>query len=177
MGRKLTIEEMNRLSPEAYDTAEKIPVIILLDNIRSMNNVGSIFRTADSFRLEKVVLAGITPSPPHREITKTAIGAELTVAWEKVEDAIEVARAYQAEGYQILSVEQAEDSIHLQQFPVNSEAKYVLVLGHEISGVQQELIDLSDAVLEIPQFGTKHSLNVSVASGIAMHHLAMGFWL
>lgn len=177
MGRKLKIDEMNRLSPEAYGTAEKIPVIILLDNIRSMNNVGSIFRTADSFRLEKVVLAGITPTPPHREITKTAIGAELTVAWEKVEDATEAARAYQAEGYKILSIEQAEDSIHLQQFPVNPEEKYVLVLGHEISGVQQELIDFSDAVLEIPQFGTKHSLNVSVASGIAMHHLAMGFWL
>lgn len=177
MGRKLKIEEMNRLSPEAYDTAEKIPVIILLDNIRSMNNVGSIFRTADSFRLEKVILAGITPTPPHREITKTAIGAELTVTWEKVENAIEVTRSYQAEGYKILSIEQAEDSIHLQQFPVNSKEKYVLVLGHEISGVQQEIIDLSDAVLEIPQFGTKHSLNVSVASGIAMHHLAMGFWL
>lgn len=177
MGRKLKIEEMNRLSPEAYDTAEKIPVIILLDNIRSMNNVGSIFRTADSFRLEKVILAGITPTPPHREITKTAIGAELTVAWDKVEDAIETARSLQAEGYKILSIEQAEDSIHLQQFSVNPEDKYVLVLGHEISGVQQELIDISDTVLEIPQFGTKHSLNVSVASGIAMHHLAMGFWL
>lgn len=177
MGRKLKIEEMNRLSPEAYDSAEKIPIIILLDNIRSMNNVGSIFRTADSFRLEKVILAGITPPPPHREITKTAIGAELTVEWEKVEDAIETARSYQAEGYQILSIEQAEDSIHLQQFAVDPEKKYMLVLGHEISGVQQELIDMSDSVLEIPQFGTKHSLNVSVASGIAMHHLAMGFWL
>ncbi len=177
MGRKLKIEEMNRLSPEAYDSAEKIPIIILLDNIRSMNNVGSIFRTADSFRLEKVILAGITPTPPHREITKTAIGAELTVAWEKVEDAIETARSYQAEGYQILSIEQAKDSVPLQRFEVNPEEKYILVLGHEISGVQQELIDISDSVLEIPQFGTKHSLNVSVASGIAMHHLAMGFWL
>lgn len=168
---------MNRLSPEAYDAAEKIPVIILLDNIRSMNNVGSIFRTADSFRLEKVILAGITPSPPHREITKTAIGAELTVTWEKVKDAIETARSYQAKGYQILSIEQVENSVHLQRFEVDPKEKYILVLGHEISGVQQELIDISDSVLEIPQFGTKHSLNVSVASGIAMHHLAMGFWL
>lgn len=177
MGKKLKIEEMNRLSPEAYDTAEKIPVTVLLDNIRSMNNVGSIFRTADSFRLEKVILAGITPAPPHREITKTAIGAELTVEWEKVENALETVNAYQAAGYQILSLEQAEESIPLHGFPVDAERKYLLILGHEISGVQQEIIDLSDATLEIPQFGTKHSLNVSVASGIAMHHLAMGFWL
>lgn len=177
MGKKLTIEEMNRLSPEAYDTAPKIPVVVLLDNIRSMNNVGSVFRTADSFRLEKVILAGITPVPPHREITKTAIGAEKTVLWEQKENALDTALALQADGYTILALEQAEESVILQQYAVDPNRKYVLILGHEISGVQQELIDLADNTLEIPQYGTKHSLNVSVASGIALHHLAMGFWL
>ena len=177
MGKKLGIEEMNRLSPEAFREANKIPVIVALDNVRSMNNVGSVFRTADAFRFEKILLGGITPAPPHREITKTAIGAENSVLWESTNDLLAEITALKAAGYQVLALEQAEESVVLQTYPVRPDGKYLLILGHEIQGVQQELIDLADATLEIPQYGTKHSLNVAVAAGIAMHHLAMGFHL
>ncbi len=172
MGTKLSIHEMDRLSPQAFRKANKIPVVVMLDHVRSMNNVGSVFRTADAFRVERLILAGITPTPPHREITKTAIGAEQAVLWESSNDSIQEAITLNRQGYQILALEQAHDSIPLQDFQVDPNGKYLLILGHEIQGVNQALIDLADAVLEIPQFGTKHSLNVSVAAGIAIHHLA-----
>lgn len=168
---------MNRLNEAEFRDSEKIPVVVALDNVRSMHNVGAVFRTADCFRIEKIILGGFTPVPPHREITKTAIGAELTVNWEHHTDLIPVIRSLQKEGYTICSLEQVTDSRILNEFPVDKEKKYVLLLGHEIKGVSQELVDLSDAALEIPQYGTKHSLNVSVAAGIALHHLSMGFWL
>ncbi len=175
MGKKLQIEEMGRLSPEAFQAAAKIPVILLLDRVRSMNNVGAMFRTADAFRLEKLLLCGITPTPPHREINKTALGAEHSVAWEAIADAVTAAQTLQAAGYTLLALEQAEGSEVLGDFSVDPAQKYVLMIGHEIDGVTQELIDMAAFTLEIPQFGTKHSLNVAVAAGIALHHLAMGF--
>lgn len=176
MGQKLRIEEMNRLSEPAFKESEKIPVIVALDNVRSMHNVGAIFRIADCFRIEKMILGGVSPSPPHREITKTAIGAETTVSWEHRSELLPVIRELQQAGYLICSLEQAHQSNSLHTFPVQMDQKYVLVLGHEINGIDQTLVDLSDVVLEIPQFGTKHSLNVSVAAGIALHHLSMGLW-
>lgn len=177
MGQKLRIEEMNRLNEAEFRDSQKIPVIVALDNVRSMHNVGAVFRTADCFRIEKIILGGFTPVPPHREITKTAIGAESTVTWEHHQDLQPVIESLSKEGYTVCSLEQVHDSTILNNYPVNIQHKYVLLLGHEIKGVSQDLIDLSDVSLEIPQYGTKHSLNVSVAAGIALHHLSMGFWL
>ena len=176
MSRKLQIDELGRLSREAFEQAEKIPVAVLLDDVRSMHNVGAVFRTADAFRLERIVLGGITPRPPHRDITKTAIGAELTVPWLGTEDALDTCREYRRAGYRLLALEQTESSCILSDFQALPAEKYLLILGHEIHGVRQEILDLVDVCLEIPQFGTKHSLNVSVAAGIALHHLAMPFW-
>lgn len=176
MGRKLAIEEMRRLLPEEYAQAPKIGLMVLLDQVRSMNNVGSVLRSADAFRAERVYLGGITPKPPHREITKTAIGAEQTVAWEDCPDPLALVQSLQQQGVQILALEQAEGSVPLHAFPVDPGQRYLLIVGHEIDGVRQELVDLADATLEIPQFGTKHSLNVAVSAGIAMHHLAMPMW-
>jgi len=169
--RKLRVEEMNRLSVEAFKGSEKNPLIVLLDNIRSMHNVGAVLRTADAFLSREVILCGITPRPPHREIRKTAIGAEESVNWRYAEDALASVKALKTAGYKILALEQATDSVELSAFSPQVDETYVLVLGHEIDGVKQEIIDLCDQCLEIPQFGTKHSLNVSVAAGIAMHHL------
>ncbi len=176
MSRKLHIDELGRLSREAFEQAEKIPVTVLLDDVRSMHNVGAVFRTADAFRLERILLAGITPRPPHRDITKTAIGAELTVPWQGPEEALEACQDLRAQGYRLLALEQTENSCILSDFQADPSEKYLLILGHEIHGVRQEILDLVDVCLEIPQFGTKHSLNVSVAAGIALHHLAMPFW-
>lgn len=169
--RKLRVEEMNRLSVEAFKAEEKKDLVIVLDDIRSMHNVGSVLRTADAFLCKQVILCGITPRPPHREIRKTAIGAEESVDWRYAEKVIEVVTELKAEGYHLLAVEQAEGSTQLPDFEPQSGTKYALIVGHEIDGVKQEVIDLCDQCLEIPQFGTKHSLNVSVATGIAMFHL------
>ncbi len=169
--RKLRVEEMDRLSLEDFKSATKNELIIVLDDVRSMHNVGSILRTADAFLVKRVLLCGITPRPPHREIRKTAIGAEESVDWRHEASALEAASKLKAEGYQLLAVEQAEGSVSLQDFLPSVEEKYALIVGHEIDGVKQEIIDLCDACLEIPQFGTKHSLNVSVATGIAMYQL------
>ncbi len=172
--RKLTIEELNRLSLADFKAADKRPVVVVLDNVRSMHNVGAVLRTADAFCIEKVYLCGITPRPPHREIRKTAIGAEESVDWEYHADILPLAQSLKADGYQLLPLEQAAGSTQLDAFETQTGDQYALIIGHEIEGVQQAVIDLSDTCLEIPQFGTKHSLNVSVAAGIAMHHLTKG---
>lgn len=166
--RKLQMEEMNRLSVEEFQTSDKFPFVIVLDNIRSLNNVGSFFRTADAFRAEKLFLCGYTPHPPHREITKSAIGAELSVSWEKTETTMEAITALKIQGYSIVSVEQAEGSTLLQNFKATPDGKYAFVFGNEIEGVSDEVIAASDTCLEIPQFGTKHSFNVSVSAGILL---------
>ena len=166
--RKLHIDELNRLSIEEFENAEKIPLVVVLDNIRSMHNVGAVFRTGDAFIIEKLYLCGITGTPPNKEIRKTAIGATESVKWEYAKDTLPVIQNLKAEGYKIVSVEQVEGSTTLSDFQPDANEKYVLVLGNEVSGVQQEVVDESDVCLEIPQSGTKHSLNVSVCAGIVM---------
>jgi tRNA G18 (ribose-2'-O)-methylase SpoU len=166
--RKLKITELDRLTPEAYRASRKRPLVVVLDHVRSLNNVGSIFRTADAFRLEAVYLCGITATPPHPEIRKTALGAEDTVEWHYFADTRDALRRLKAEGYAICALEQAEGSISPDDFVPENDKKYALVFGHEVKGVQQEIIDLSDCCIEIPQFGTKHSLNVAVAAGIVV---------
>ncbi len=166
--RKLLNEELGRLSIEDFKKADKIPVVVVLDNVRSQNNIGSVFRTADAFRLAGVILCGITATPPHREIHKTALGATDSVHWEYRDDTAEAIRELKGEGYHIFAVEQAEGAMTLDQMNLHHERKYALVFGHEIRGVDQRVVDLSDQCLEIPQFGTKHSLNISVAAGIVI---------
>lgn len=166
--RKLLNEELNRLEVEAFKKAEKIPVIIVLDNVRSMNNIGSVFRTSDAFRVESVYLCGITAVPPHKEIHKTALGATESVDWKYFEDTREALAQLRMDGYLVCSVEQAEESILLESFTVEEARKYALVFGHEIRGVDQAIVSLSDHCIEIPQYGTKHSLNISVSAGIVI---------
>ena len=165
--RKLKITELNRLNDQEFKTAEKIPLVVVLDNVRSLHNVGSVFRTSDAFRVECIYLCGITAPPPHPEIHKTALGAENTVKWVYLENTLDAIQQLRTEGYQIWSVEQAEGSVSLPDFKLD-KGKYAVVLGNEVHGVNQEVINQSDGCLEIPQFGTKHSLNVSVASGIVI---------
>ncbi len=164
--RKLKNQELNRMNVDEFKSSKKTPLIIVLDNIRSMHNVGSAFRTADSFRLEKIVLTGITAQPPHREINKTALGATESVAWEYYDKSLSAINHLKEEGYQIVSVEQVENSTPVNEFNPSSAKKYALVFGNEVYGVDQEVVRNSDLALEIPQFGTKHSLNVSVSIGI-----------
>ncbi|TVR86568.1 MAG: TrmH family RNA methyltransferase [Saprospirales bacterium] len=174
--KKLSLEELNRLSPEEYRKVSPVPVVVVLDNIRSGLNVGSLFRTADAFRIEKIFCLGITAKPPHREILKTALGATDTVPWEGMEDGAELISSLKAEGYTILAVEQAEQSVPLNEFEPDKNRKYAVVLGNEVGGVSDDIMELADTALEIPQFGTKHSLNVAVCGGIVLWHLA-GVWL
>ena len=166
--RKLKITELNRLTPEAYKTCEKTPLVVVLDHVRSLNNVGSVFRTADAFRMEAVYLCGITATPPHVEIHKTALGAEETVEWRYFPEIADAVDFLKRQGYIICAVEQAEGSISLEKLSLDSHKKYAVVLGHEVKGVQQQVIDRCDFCVEIPQYGTKHSLNVSVAAGIVL---------
>ncbi len=168
MYRKLQNEELNRISTEAFKQAAKIPVVIILDNIRSQNNVGSVFRTSDAFRIEKIYLCGITSTPENREVHKTALGAEDAVEWEYVKDTLEVVKRLKNEGYQIFSIEQAENTTSLENFNIGLNNKYALIFGNEVKGVQQEVIDASDGCIEIPQFGTKHSFNISVTAGMVL---------
>jgi tRNA G18 (ribose-2'-O)-methylase SpoU len=167
--RKLRIDELNRLTVEKFKIVSKSPICIVLDNVRSMHNVGSVFRTADAFRIEKIYLCGITATPPHREIRKTALGAENSVDWEYVNDAMDVLRKLKGQ-YRICALEQAENAVKLRDFEHNSQP-LVLIVGNEIEGVRQELLDFCNTILEIPQFGTKHSFNVSVSAGIAIWEL------
>ena len=165
--RKLKNEELNRLSVKEFKNAYKFPVVLVLDNVRSLNNVGSAFRTADAFALEKIYLCGITGQPPHREINKTALGATDSVEWEYNKDAIHIVKKLSTDGYRIVAIEQADKSCYLDKyFPQDS--KLALIFGNEISGVREDLIQLADEVIEIPQFGTKHSLNISVSIGIVV---------
>jgi len=166
--RKLENEELPRLSVKEYKLAQKIPVKIILDNVRSQNNIGSVFRTADAFRVEELVLCGITATPPHREIHKTALGATESVDWQYQEDTLTVIRELREKGYTVYAVEQAEGARSPQKLDLDLKGRYALVLGHEIRGVSQEAVDLCDACIEIPQYGTKHSLNVAVAAGIVI---------
>ena len=170
--KKLRTIEMDRLTVDEFKQADKLPLIVVLDDVRSMHNVGSVFRTGDAFRIEAVYLCGITSTPPMAEIHKTALGAEDSVTWKYFDTALEAVETLKAEGYEVYSVEQAHGSTMLQNFtPINNK-KYAVVLGNEVKGVHQEVIDASDGCLEIPQFGTKHSMNVSVTGGIIIWHFA-----
>jgi 23S rRNA (guanosine2251-2'-O)-methyltransferase len=169
--RKLRNEELDRLTVEAYKKVEKIPLVVVLDNVRSLNNIGSVFRTADAFRLEGIYLCGITATPPHREIHKTALGATESVYWEYFKETVEAIEKLVRDGYKILSVEQTEGSVMLNRLQLADHQKYAVVFGHEIRGVGQNVVDISDRCIEIPQYGTKHSLNVSVAAGIVIWEL------
>lgn len=164
--RKLSLKELNRLSVEEFKARTKIPIVLVLDNVRSALNVGSAFRTADAFAMEKILLCGITATPPHREILKTAIGATESMQWAYQKDVVQAVNALKEEGYQILAIEQAENSLFLHQTTFHPDQKYALVFGNEVSGVSQEVMEITDQCIEIPQFGTKHSLNISVCLGI-----------
>lgn len=170
--RKLRTIEMNRLTVDEYKKAEKMPLVVVMDNVRSMHNVGSVFRTADAFRLEAVYPCGITATPPSNEIHKTALGAEESVDWTYFPTALEAVRSLQDNGYKVLAVEQAEGSTKLHEFTPEPGRKYAVVMGNEVKGVAQEVIDAADGCLEIPQFGTKHSMNVSVTAGIIIYKFA-----
>lgn len=165
---KLSVEEMHRIDIESFKKAHKTPLVIVLDNIRSLHNVGSVFRTADAFRIEAICLCGITGCPPLQEIHKTALGAEDSVLWKYFEKTADAVRLLQEEGYEVCALEQVEGSTLLQDVPIISGKRYALVFGNEVKGVNQEIVDIADRCVEIPQYGTKHSLNVSVTAGIAI---------
>jgi tRNA G18 (ribose-2'-O)-methylase SpoU len=170
--RKLRNNELGRLTPEEFAKAGKTPIVVVLDNIRSMHNVGSMFRTADCFLASHLYLCGLTPVPGHHEIEKTALGATGTVSWSKMESTLGCIKKLKAQGYRIAALEQAENSIDLRQYKVQGPT--ALIVGHEVMGVQQEVIDECDDVIEIKQFGTKHSLNVSVSAGMAIFEIHKG---
>jgi len=166
--RKRKMSELNRKTVEEFRRSDKSPFIIVLDNIRSLNNTGSVFRTADCLKAEAVYLCGITATPPHRDIHKTALGATESVQWSYFKNTADAIDELKTRGYEIISLEQAEGSTSLQDFQPSSNSKYALVFGHEVRGVQQDILDVSDHCLEIPQFGTKHSFNISVSAGIVL---------
>lgn len=163
---------MKRLTVDEFRQADKLPLVVVLDDVRSMYNVGSVLRTADAFRVERVLLCGISATPPHAEIHKTALGAEDSVDWKYYDSAVEAVADLKSEGYYVFSVEQVEHSTKLQRFNPEAGRKYAVVLGNEVKGVHQEVVNASDACLEIPQLGTKHSMNVSVTAGIVMYKFA-----
>ncbi|GAA4279837.1 RNA methyltransferase [Gaetbulibacter aestuarii] len=169
--RKLKNSELDRLSVEGFKAAEKTPIIVVLDNIRSLNNIGSVFRTCDAFLIKKIYLCGITATPPHKDIHKTALGSTETVAWEYAENTMDVIEKLKAENVHVCAVEQAEKATMLDDFQVEINRTYALVFGNEVKGVQQDVVSASDTVLEIPQLGTKHSLNISVSCGVVVWDL------
>ena len=169
--RKLENSELDRKSIADFKQAEKTPIIIVLDDIRSLHNIGSVFRTADAFLIEKIILCGITATPPNKEIHKTALGATETVAWEHSKNVLEVIKNLKKENVTVLAIEQVESAIFLQDFKVEKNKKYALVFGNEVFGVSQEAVVLCDGCIEIPQLGTKHSLNISVSAGIVVWDL------
>ena len=166
--KKLSLTHLNRVSVEEFKRQQKLPLIVVLDNIRSALNVGSAFRTSDAFALEKVILCGITAQPPHREILKTAIGATEAVDWEYLENTTDALEQLRSEDVKLIAIEQAEESVTLNNFQVEEKQKYALVFGNEVKGVSQAAMDMVDECIEIPQFGTKHSLNISVCVGIVI---------
>ena len=166
--RKLKNSELDRLSIDEFKQSKKTPLIIVLDNIRSLNNIGSVFRTSDAFLIEKIYLCGITAQPPHKDIHKTALGSTETVDWEYAENTMEVIETLQHQGVKIASIEQAENAIMLNNFLPVTDTTYAIVFGNEVKGVQQEVVNASDLIIEIPQYGTKHSLNISVSAGVVI---------
>ena len=166
--RKLKNSELNRLSIEGFKKVEKTPLIIILDNIRSLNNIGSVFRTSDAFLIEKIYLCGITATPPHKDIHKTALGSTDTMDWEYVENTMDLIETLKAKNIKICAVEQAENATMLNDFNPVKNIKYALVFGNEVKGVSQKVVNASDVVIEIPQYGTKHSLNISVSCGVVI---------
>jgi len=162
------MEELNRINVEEFKQSSKLPVVVVLDNIRSMNNIGSVFRTCDAFRIEKVCLCGITAQPPHKDIEKTALGATQSVDWNYFPTTIEAVKELKNNNYAIFAVEQTEGSVFLDTFEITNYSKLALVFGNEVLGVEQEIIDICNACIEIPQFGTKHSLNIAVSAGIVL---------
>jgi tRNA G18 (ribose-2'-O)-methylase SpoU len=168
MREKLSMQQLGRISVDEFKSSEKFPLIVIVDNVRSMHNVGSIFRTSDAFLVEKIYLCGITPTPPHREIQKTALGATESVDWQYVENTLDVINQLKKEGWTILALEQTTNSVMLDELKVEKGEKIAIVLGNEVDGVNQEVINLCHKAVEIPQFGTKHSFNVSVSCGIML---------
>jgi len=166
--RKLKNSELDRLSVDAFKQSDKTPLIMILDNIRSLNNIGSVFRTSDAFLIEKIYLCGITAKPPHKDIHKTALGSTETVVWEYVENTLELIEKLKKQNVQIVAIEQAEKATMLNDFIPKTDTKYAIVFGNEVKGVQQKVVDVSDIVIEIPQYGTKHSLNISVSVGVVI---------
>ncbi|WP_308991383.1 RNA methyltransferase [Mariniflexile litorale] len=166
--RKLKNSELNRLSVEDFKEIKKTPIIIVLDNIRSLNNIGSVFRTSDAFIVEKIYLCGITATPPHKDIHKTALGSTDTVDWEYAENTIELVEKLKTKNIKVVSIEQTENATMLDDFKPEKNTKYALIFGNEVKGVAQNVVSSSDVVLEIPQFGTKHSLNISVSCGVVV---------
>jgi tRNA G18 (ribose-2'-O)-methylase SpoU len=166
--KKLLNEELNRKTIEEFKQAGKCPVLVVLDNVRSLNNIGSVFRTCDAFLLEGMILCGITATPPHREISKTALGATESVHWQYFENTLDAVRELRDKGYKILAVEQTVHACLLQEFHFSQNEKYALIFGHEIHGVDQEVVNRCDGAIEIPQYGTKHSLNIAVSAGIVL---------
>lgn len=166
--RKLKNSELDRLDVNAFKQAEKTPIIVVLDNIRSLNNIGSVFRTADAFIVQKIYLCGITAQPPHKDIHKTALGSTESVDWEYVTNTQDVVNRLKSEGVMIISVEQAENALMLNEFKPEPNITYAFIFGNEVKGVSQGVVNMSDMVLEIPQYGTKHSLNISVSSGVVL---------
>ena len=173
--RKLRTIEMQRLSVDEFHEAKKLPLIVVLDDVRSLYNVGSVFRSSDAFRVDAVYLCGITATPPHPEIHKTALGGEDSVAWRYFNTATEAVQSLHDEGVTVYSIEQVEGSTKLQNLQLDTDKRYAVVLGNEVKGVHQEVVDMSDGCLEIPQFGTKHSLNVSVTAGMVIWEVAKQF--
>ena len=166
--RKLKNSELQRLNIEEFKKAPKTPIIVILDNIRSLNNIGSVFRTSDAFLIEKIILCGITAKPPHKDIQKTALGATESVDWEYIEETSEALKKLKKSGFTIVSIEQTENAVELQNFTIEAKKKYAVIFGNEVKGVQQKVVNLSDYCIEIPQFGTKHSFNISVSAGIVL---------
>ncbi|MCI2229424.1 RNA methyltransferase [Polaribacter sp. MSW13] len=169
--RKLKNNELGRITVDEFKTIEKTPLIVVLDNIRSLNNIGSVFRTSDAFLIEKIYLCGICATPPNKDIHKTALGATESVAWEYVEDTLTLVEKLKTEGVKVLAIEQAENSTKLNTFYPRKDEKYAIVMGNEVKGVQQEVVSASDLCIEIPQLGTKHSLNISVTTGVVLWDL------
>lgn len=169
--RKLKITELNRMDVDDFKKSDKLPLVVVLDNVRSLHNIGSVFRTADAFRVECIYLCGITATPPHPEMHKTALGAEYTVDWKHVDNTLDAVNNLKEEGYIVYSIEQAQGSIMLNDLQLDPEKKYAVVMGNEVKGVEQAVINNSDGCIEIPQYGTKHSLNVSVTTGIVIWDL------
>ena len=181
MSKKLTVDEMGRMNVDQYREADKLPLVVVLDNVRSQHNVGAVFRTSDAMRIERVVLCGICCCPPNAEIHKTALGAEESVEWQYYKETLDAVHDLQNEGYMVYAVEQAHDSLTLEevaremengQWKMDNGPKIAVVLGHEVFGVQQEVVDQCSQCIEIPQYGTKHSMNVSVTAGIVLYRLA-----